>query len=630
MLENRQHLSASPYSGTPISLPNPISFAQFDKGGEGVSYHDTDTVNNGGSTYRSDSPGVDVSNTPGASGGGHTLGYVKAGEWLNYAVNIPTAGAYTLSVNEASPVAGGKYHLEIDGTPNHGNFTTAPITVANTGGWGTYKSIQTFGVQLPAGQHVLRVVFDANTSTGYVANFDSMTLAAPVSADDLVHVDGGTTNGSQAAAIGRGDLGGPSDWQNFEIENVTNAPVTISNVFTPAGFDVDLSINGGRGSGDTSLTIQPNSAVYLFVDAITVSGIAGSRSGTVSFTASGSGKTETGAFKVTANVIGDTPDIPLVSQVGKSTAPTVFKYNLPADDYEDASLTSWKYTDFGTRLYEVHLGAASTVNMQFSATAQYQKNDEADFPSDFTVGVYPDKSNNGKLDGNDLASSVNSLSLRGVIYGTTSSASASAKTLPAGNYFVQVRATNNSDLGSNTYPYTLSFSADPPSPAFNGPPVSLPNTISFSEFDRGGEGVGYHDTDTVNNGGSSYRNDSPGADISNTPGASGNGHTLGYVKAGEWLNYSVDVPATGAYTLSVKEASPVAGGKFHLEIDGTPNHGSNTTAPITVANTGGWGTYQTIQTFGVQLPIGKHVLRVVFDANNSTGYVGNFDSLALT
>jgi len=46
---------STPFSGTPVSIidtaPTTIEAENFDNGGEGVAYHDTDTINQGGSTF---------------------------------------------------------------------------------------------------------------------------------------------------------------------------------------------------------------------------------------------------------------------------------------------------------------------------------------------------------------------------------------------------------------------------------------------------------------------------------------------------------------------------------------------------------------------------------------------------
>ena len=57
----------TPFNGTPIALPGTIGAADFDKGGEGVAYHDSDAANVGGA-YRT-GEGVDIQNK--AAGGPH-------------------------------------------------------------------------------------------------------------------------------------------------------------------------------------------------------------------------------------------------------------------------------------------------------------------------------------------------------------------------------------------------------------------------------------------------------------------------------------------------------------------------------------------------------------------------------
>ena len=66
------------------------------------------------------------------------------------------------------------------------------------------------------------------------------------------------------------------------------------------------------------------------------------------------------------------------------------------------------------------------------------------------------------------------------------------------------------------------------------------------------------------------------------------------------------------------------GGTFNVDFGGV-----NKTGTLTVPNTGGWQTWQTITTT-VQLTAGQQIMQVDFDTNGSTGYVGNFNWLELT
>ena len=87
----------SPFSGTPVALPGTVNAEKFDNGGEGVAYHDTTAGNTGGAVP------ADRRRYRGDADGGYDVGWIAAGEWLNYTVNVATAGTYTVQLRVASP-----------------------------------------------------------------------------------------------------------------------------------------------------------------------------------------------------------------------------------------------------------------------------------------------------------------------------------------------------------------------------------------------------------------------------------------------------------------------------------------------------------------------------------------------
>jgi hypothetical protein len=149
------------------------------------------------------------------------------------------------------------------------------------------------------------------------------------------------------------------------------------------------------------------------------------------------------------------------------------------------------------------------------------------------------------------------------------------------------------------------------------PPAAIPGVIQAENFDQGGEGVAYHDTSSTNSGGA-YR-PGEGVDIQRDVDVDG-GFNVGWTKAGEWMEYTVNIVTAGSYQLNARVASLGAGGTFHIECDGV-----RVTGAVTVPNSGGWQSWQTISIAGVQLPAGRHVLRVAFDAVGVNGSVGNFN-----
>ena len=150
---------------------------------------------------------------------------------------------------------------------------------------------------------------------------------------------------------------------------------------------------------------------------------------------------------------------------------------------------------------------------------------------------------------------------------------------------------------------------------FNGAPAQIPGVVLASDFDNGGEGVAYHDTSAGNSGGAYRQTDvdlEPSSDV---------GYDVGWIAASEWLAYTVNVGAAGTYSLTFRVASSGPGGTFHLEMNG-----SDVTGPITVPDTGGWQSWQSVGTT-VSLNAGTQLARLVMDTAGQWGAVGNITSM---
>ncbi|MDR1155537.1 MAG: Ig-like domain-containing protein, partial [Bacteroidales bacterium] len=119
-----------PLSSSGLSIP----IVNFDRGGEGVGYHDNDANNRTGVNYRGvngdPNCGVDI------EGGldSPNICYTATGEWLNYTVNVQDAGTYLVSVSLSSNSNTGKFHLEADGE----DFTGTQ-DIPNNGSWSNWR-----------------------------------------------------------------------------------------------------------------------------------------------------------------------------------------------------------------------------------------------------------------------------------------------------------------------------------------------------------------------------------------------------------------------------------------------------------------------------------------------------------
>ena len=154
---------------------------------------------------------------------------------------------------------------------------------------------------------------------------------------------------------------------------------------------------------------------------------------------------------------------------------------------------------------------------------------------------------------------------------------------------------------------------------FGGKAVVLPGTIEAENFDDGGQSVGFYDN-TPGNYGGVYR--STDVDIEATTD-SGGGYDVGWTAAGEWLQYTVNVSATGTYALDLRVANPSGGGTVRVEVDGL-----DATGPMTVPGTGGWQTWTTMHKDGLALQAGLHAVRLVFIATGDS--IANVNWLMFT
>ena len=118
---------------------------------------------------------------------------------------------------------------------------------------------------------------------------------------------------------------------------------------------------------------------------------------------------------------------------------------------------------------------------------------------------------------------------------------------------------------------------------------SVPGTIFAANYDMGKFGEAYLDqtTNSPANSGDSYRNDFVDIEVCNDVAPS-IGYDVGWLDAGDWMKFTVTIPA-GPFSISPRVAANAAGGSFYVEVGG-----SNVTGIINVPNTGGWQTWATL------------------------------------
>ena len=182
-----------PYKSV-INIPGTIQAENFDCGGEGVAYHDTSAKDEGGTRYRTDGGAVDVvsCNT------GRAIGYTTKGEWLEYTVNVQTAGKYAYEAYVSSGADGSSIRLSLSKNGQQ-TYITNVINVPNNGNWDTYRAVKgDLTQELEEGEQIIRL-----NITGSSANIDRIILKctepnaiAPLTASPITTYEVFSTNGT--------------------------------------------------------------------------------------------------------------------------------------------------------------------------------------------------------------------------------------------------------------------------------------------------------------------------------------------------------------------------------------------------------------------------------------------------
>jgi endoglucanase len=106
------------------------------------------------------------------AGGGQDVGYIDYGDWMDYNVNVSSAGSYAMNLRVASPTGG---QLQIR---NSAGTVLATVSIPATGGWQSWQTVTT-NIALAAGTQTIRVY---STSNGWNFNWLEIAGAGTISA----------------------------------------------------------------------------------------------------------------------------------------------------------------------------------------------------------------------------------------------------------------------------------------------------------------------------------------------------------------------------------------------------------------------------------------------------------------
>ena len=188
----------APYKGTAVSLPGTVQAENFDEGGEGLSFHDTNTEGQGDAqTYRDDAEGMDIVK----GNNGYALGYTAKGEWTEYTVNVTQAGKYSYEATVSSGVSTSSFRIRLHDGNNF--ITLADVAVPQTGNsdWSTYKTVTgELLKELAEGEQVFRF-----SITGDNCNIDKVkfTCIEPNAIEDVTSTQAASLEGKKVIENGQ-------------------------------------------------------------------------------------------------------------------------------------------------------------------------------------------------------------------------------------------------------------------------------------------------------------------------------------------------------------------------------------------------------------------------------------------
>jgi predicted esterase len=187
--------------------------------------------------------GIQTENTLDA-GGGKNVGWQDNNDWMDYGVNVATAGTYTIDFRVATPNNGSQFQLR-----NSSGSVLATVNVPNTGSYQTWQTVSAI-VTLPAGQQTLRV-YTNNSSGGWNLNWmnfsSGTTTTPPPPSTSSIHIEAesyssmyGILTEPTSDAGGGKDVGyqDNNDWMDYS-----------ANIASAGSYTVNLRVASLYGGG---------------------------------------------------------------------------------------------------------------------------------------------------------------------------------------------------------------------------------------------------------------------------------------------------------------------------------------------------------------------------------------------
>lgn len=165
--------------------------------------------------------------TESCSEGGENVGWIDAGDWMMYDIDVPTSGNYTVNYRVASLSGGGQIQLEQAG----GGNIYGIIDVPKTDGWQSWETIS-HTIELSAGEQTIAIVANSGgfniNSFSFESSDTGESFSQKIEAEDYTNMSGvqteNTTDTDGGQNVGWIDS---VDWMIWDVDLPTTGTYTI-------------------------------------------------------------------------------------------------------------------------------------------------------------------------------------------------------------------------------------------------------------------------------------------------------------------------------------------------------------------------------------------------------------------
>lgn len=108
----------------------------------------------------------------GYTGTGYVAGWNADSQYVDVAVNIPSAGTYTLTFRYAGGAGTASRYVYVNGAGIVNN-----LSFPGTGSWSTYSTVTVTGVSLNAGSNTVSLIYNSSKGSTNYLNYDNVTVS---------------------------------------------------------------------------------------------------------------------------------------------------------------------------------------------------------------------------------------------------------------------------------------------------------------------------------------------------------------------------------------------------------------------------------------------------------------------